>query len=51
MTCDPVQLTADLIRCPSVTPAEGGALALLERVLTGAGFHRTRVDRGNVANL
>ncbi len=48
---DPVALTADLIRCPSVTPAEGGALVLLERVLSAAGFACTRVDRGGVANL
>jgi len=48
---DPVALTAALIRCPSVTPAEGGALVLLEGVLTGAGFDCTRVDRGGVANL
>jgi succinyl-diaminopimelate desuccinylase len=48
---DPVALTADLIRCPSVTPAEGGALVLLERVLTAAGFACTRVDRGQTANL
>ena len=43
---DPVALTAALIRCPSVTPAEGGALLLLERLLAGAGFACTRVDRG-----
>ena len=48
---DPVQLTADLIRCASVTPVEGGALVLLERLLAGAGFDCTRVDRGGVANL
>ena len=48
---DPVRLTADLIRCPSVTPAEGGALVLLERVLTEAGFACTRVDREGVPNL
>ena len=48
---DPVALTADLIRCPSVTPAEGGALVLLERLLSGAGFVCTRVDRGGIANL
>lgn len=47
----PVALTADLIRCPSVTPIEGGALVLLERVLTDAGFICTRVDRGETANL
>ena len=38
MSADPVALTRDLIRCPSVTPAEGGALAYLESVLTKAGF-------------
>ncbi len=48
---DPVQLTADLVRCPSVTPTEGGALVLLERLLSGAGFACTRVDRGEVSNL
>src|SRR6056297_3362096 len=48
---DPARLTADLIRCPSVTPAEGGALRLLEGVLSGAGFACTRVERGEVSNL
>ncbi len=48
---DPAQLTADLIRCNSVTPAEGGALVLLQGVLEGAGFACTRVDRGGIANL
>ncbi|MEC7670652.1 MAG: succinyl-diaminopimelate desuccinylase, partial [Pseudomonadota bacterium] len=51
MTIDPVTLTADLIRCPSVTPEEGGALVLLEKMLTEAGFACTRVDRGGIANL
>jgi succinyl-diaminopimelate desuccinylase len=35
---DPVALTQALIRCPSVTPVEGGALALLESVLAREGF-------------
>jgi len=48
---DPVALTADLIRCASVTPVEGGALQLLQGVLEAAGFACTRVDRGGVANL
>ena len=48
---DPARLTADLIRCASVTPVEGGALQLLEKVLSSAGFACTRVDRGGVANL
>lgn len=36
-------LLHDLIRCPSVTPAEGGALDYLQRVLTDAGFACERV--------
>lgn len=48
---DPVKLTADLIRCPSVTPIEGGALQLLETLLSSAGFICTRVDRNGIANL
>ena len=48
---DPVALAAELIRCPSVTPEEGGALRLLETLLAEAGFACTRVDRGGVANL
>ena len=48
---DPAQLTADLIRCASVTPIEGGALVLLEGRLSSHGFTCTRVDRGEVSNL
>mgnify|MGYP000533254932 CR=1 FL=1 len=48
---DPVQLTAELIRCPSVTPAEGGALVLLEKLLREAGFDCDRADRGGISNL
>jgi succinyl-diaminopimelate desuccinylase len=39
---DPVALAQALIRCPSVTPAEGGALQLLEAVLTQSGFNVQR---------
>ena len=35
---DPVALTGALVRCPSVTPEEGGALDLLEHVLRPLGF-------------
>ncbi|WP_163848425.1 succinyl-diaminopimelate desuccinylase [Pseudooceanicola aestuarii] len=48
---DPVDLTARLVRCPSVTPEEGGALRLLEEMLTGAGFTCHRADRGGISNL
>ncbi|GAB4387253.1 succinyl-diaminopimelate desuccinylase [Albidovulum sp.] len=48
---DPVRLAADLVRCPSVTPREGGALALLERALAPAGFECRRIDRNGTCNL
>ncbi|MBM7068618.1 succinyl-diaminopimelate desuccinylase [Actibacterium sp. 188UL27-1] len=51
MNTDPVDLTARLVRCPSVTPVEGGALQLLEGMLSHAGFECMRVDRNDVANL
>ncbi len=38
MTIDPIALTQDLIRCPSVTPADAGALGVLQRELEGMGF-------------
>ncbi|MCH9806478.1 MAG: succinyl-diaminopimelate desuccinylase [Alphaproteobacteria bacterium] len=53
---DPVALAQALIRCPSVTPAEGGALDLLQRVLEPLGFacHRlpfSQVGTPDVDNL
>lgn len=48
---DPVKLTADLIRCNSVTPNEGGALVLLENILSNHGFRCTRIIRNNITNL
>ena len=49
-------LLQELIRCPSVTPTEGGALALLENVLKPAGFIVDRpvfsdADTPDVENL
>jgi len=38
MSADPTAIARELIRCPSVTPAEGGALTLMETLLKGAGF-------------
>lgn len=51
MKIDPVDLTARLVQCPSVTPADGGAIVLLEDLLTQAGFTCFRADRGGIANL
>ncbi|MGJ0506750.1 MAG: succinyl-diaminopimelate desuccinylase [Methylocystis sp.] len=38
-----VSLTRDLIRCPSVTPKDAGALDVVERTLKGAGFESHRL--------
>ena len=43
---DPVELTRDLIRRPSVTPADEGAMDIVERLLTGLGFHCRRMPFG-----
>ncbi|WP_299139970.1 succinyl-diaminopimelate desuccinylase [uncultured Tateyamaria sp.] len=48
---DPVALTADLVRCPSVTPADEGALDVLHDLLAGAGFDCAWADRGGIRNL
>lgn len=48
---DPVALTRDLIRRPSVTPADAGAMDVLERVLTGLGFHCRRMPFEGIENL
>ena len=38
MSADPLAIARDLLRCRSVTPAEGGALKFLEGILKAAGF-------------
>ncbi|MEP6355523.1 MAG: succinyl-diaminopimelate desuccinylase [Hyphomicrobiales bacterium] len=43
---DPIKIAQKLIRCPSVTPAEAGALDYLEDVLKDAGFETFRVPFG-----
>jgi len=50
MPTDPVTLARDLIRCPSVTPAEGGALGYLQGVLERAGFTVHRVKFSEAGN-
>jgi len=51
MSIDPVALTAALIRCPSVTPADGGAIPMLQEMLESKGFTCSRPDRGGILNL
>ena len=43
METDPLPLLEDLIRCPSVTPAEAGALDCLAAYLSAAGFQCERL--------
>jgi succinyl-diaminopimelate desuccinylase len=45
-TIDPVQLTADLIACPSVTPRSAGVFAVLEQALLPLGFQVHRFVSG-----
>lgn len=40
---DALTIARDLLRCPSVTPADAGALGVLETLLKGAGFDVHRV--------
>jgi succinyl-diaminopimelate desuccinylase len=48
---DPIELTLELIRAPSVTPADAGAMDIVERALTGIGFHCRRMPFGGIENL
>jgi succinyl-diaminopimelate desuccinylase len=43
MSTDVLSIAQDLLRCPSVTPADAGALGVLESLLTPAGFEVHRV--------
>src|SRR5215210_6579046 len=43
---DALTIARDLLRCPSVTPADAGALGVLEKILTAAGFEVHRVTFG-----
>jgi succinyl-diaminopimelate desuccinylase len=50
---DPVAIARDLLRCPSVTPIEGGALTFLETTLKCAGFtvHRMTFSEPGTADV
>jgi len=43
ISLDPVQLLQQLIRCPSVTPAEAGSFDIIEAALEPLGFVATRL--------
>ena len=50
---DPVELAAAMIRCPSVTPADEGALDVLQAALEGLGFtcHRLTFSEPGTADV
>jgi succinyl-diaminopimelate desuccinylase len=48
---DPVQLTRDLIRRPSVTPVDAGAMDVLHALLEGLGFAVRRMPFEGIENL
>jgi succinyl-diaminopimelate desuccinylase len=48
---DAVELTRELIRRPSVTPADAGAMDVVEQVLAGLGFACRRMRFGEIENL
>jgi len=51
MTLDVLDLARDLIRRPSVTPADAGAMDVLHRALEGLGFTCRRMKFGEIENL
>jgi succinyl-diaminopimelate desuccinylase len=48
---DPLPLARALVACPSVTPADAGALDVLTAALEPLGFHCRRMPFGEVDNL
>jgi succinyl-diaminopimelate desuccinylase len=48
---DPVALTQALIRRPSVTPADAGAMDVVQAALNGLGFDCRRMPFGGIENL
>src|SRR4051794_14248090 len=43
---DALSIARDLLRCPSVTPADAGALGVVEKILSAAGFEVHRITFG-----
>ncbi|EKE09866.1 MAG: hypothetical protein ACD_16C00100G0028 [uncultured bacterium] len=48
---DPIKLSQDLIRCPSITPKNAGALEIVEAHLNSMGFTCERLDFEGIVNL
>ena len=48
---DPLPLAQALMRCNSVTPADGGSLSVLSHALERLGFTVTRLKYGEIDNI
>src|SRR4030067_684871 len=48
---NPVELAQKLIRCPSITPEDAGAIGVVEDALRSMGFECHRLIFGNISNL
>src|SRR3990167_9258191 len=48
---DPIKLSQDLLRCPSITPENAGALEIVEKCLNSLGFTCERFDFEGIVNL
>lgn len=53
MSTDALSIARDLLRCPSVTPADAGALGVLEKLLGDTGFevHRVTFSEPGAADI
>jgi succinyl-diaminopimelate desuccinylase len=51
VSIDPVELTQTLIRRNSVTPADGGAMDVVQSALESLGFTCRRMKFGQIENL
>ena len=53
MLVDTIELSRQLIKCPSVTPEEGGALDVLQSILDDLGFvcHRLRFSEDGAPDV
>ena len=51
MTTDPIILTQNLVRCPSITPKDEGAQAVLTDILKGWGFSTETLVFGEIINF
>jgi succinyl-diaminopimelate desuccinylase len=53
MPNDALSIARDLVRCPSVTPADAGALGVIENLLRSAGFevHRVTFSEPGTADI